>query len=38
LKYEIEADIGNLDSPTERTLVGTWREDGRSGDFQVVIN
>jgi len=38
LKYEIQADIGNLDSPTERTLVGTWREDGRSGDFQVVIN
>lgn len=37
--YSIQADIENLDSPTARTLNGSWREaGGESGDFRVVIN
>ena len=38
-RYSVQADIENLDSPTERTLDGSWREaGGESGEFRVVIN
>lgn len=37
-EYRIMGAIENLDSPTERTLVGTWQEGGQGGDFRVVIN
>lgn len=38
LRYQINADIENLDSPTLRTLAGTWREGSNAGEFHVVIN
>ena len=38
LTYMLEAVFENLDSPTERTLAGTWREGSNSGDFRIVIN
>jgi len=38
LSYQVNAEIENLDSPTERTLLGSWSEGSNSGDFRVVIN
>jgi len=38
LNYMINAKFEKLDSPTERTLAGTWQEGINSGEFRIVIN
>jgi len=38
LAYQLVGQIENLDSPTQRTIAGTWQEGLDRGDFRIVIN
>jgi len=38
IHYLIEGHIENLGSITDRTIVGTWIQGERHGDFRIVMN
>jgi len=38
VRYLIEGQIENLGSITERTIVGTWMQGERHGEFRIVMN
>lgn len=38
LSWVLTGTIENLDSPTDRTLTGTWQQGGNMGDFRIIIN
>jgi hypothetical protein len=38
LTWKLQGNFEKLDSPTERTIAGSWQEGENSGDFRIVIN
>jgi hypothetical protein len=38
MRYLIEGQLENLGSITERSIVGTWLQGERHGDFRIVMN